>query len=119
MKIFDAFPGIVLQKPRRPWLAVLALLALVCCAAFAGLMAWQKAQYAEQVTKVSGDLAASREEIKRLKAEVADANEKVTAKQHSLETCSGNLVTETAKIGAFAKQAAACESIRNKLKLKG
>lgn len=119
MKIFDAFPGIVLQKPRRPWLAVLAVLALACCAVFAGLMAWQKGQYAAQVTQVSGDLAAAREEVRRLKTEVADANEKLTTKQHSLETCSGNLVTETAKIGAFAKQAAACESIRNKLKLKG
>jgi cell division protein FtsB len=119
MKIFDAFPGIVLQKPRRPWLAVLAVLALACCAALAGVIAWQKQHYVKQAEKMSGELAAARAEVNRLKAQVDNANATLTAKNDSLASCSGNLANETAKIGAFARQAAACESIRTKLHLKG
>lgn len=119
MKIFDAFPGIVLQQPRRPWLAVVAVLALAGCAALAGVIAWQKQQFAEQAGKMSGELAASRAEIGRLKAQVDNANATITAKNESLASCSGNLANETAKIGAFARQAAACETIRTKLHLKG
>jgi len=44
---------------------------------------------------------------------------KLDAAGSSINSCTGNLAAETSKVAAFAKQAAACEVIRQKLHLKG
>jgi septal ring factor EnvC (AmiA/AmiB activator) len=119
MKIFDSSPEIALQRPRR-WRTIVAFtLAAAICLALAVALFNQRTMYAAQLERAKLDLTAEQGNVKNLRKEVAEMKEKLDATEPKINSCASNLAIETSKVAAFAKQAAACEVIRTKLKLKG
>jgi septal ring factor EnvC (AmiA/AmiB activator) len=119
MKIFDSSPGITLERPsRRRRIAAIAA-AVTVCLALAGALVYQHKAHSSELAKVNGDLAASRAEVARLQGDLAATKGKLDAATLNIDSCASNLTAETSKVAAFAKQAAACEVIRNKLHVKG
>jgi hypothetical protein len=119
MKIFDSSPGITLERPSRRRRIVAIAAAVAVCLALAGALVYQHKVHSAELAKVNGDLAASRADVTKLQGDLAATKEKLDAATLSVNSCASNLSAETSKVAAFAKQAAACEVIRNKLHVKG
>lgn len=119
MKIFDSSPEIALQRPRR-WRTIAAFtLTAAICIALAVALFNQRTTYTADLARVKLDLTAEQGKVKGLRTELAEMKEKLDAAGPRINSCTSNLALETSKVAAFAKQAAACEVIRTKLKLKG
>jgi hypothetical protein len=119
MKIFDSSPAILLGRPghgRRVALGAAGGLLL----ALAGWAFWhQQATFTTQLAQAGQRLAAANGEAAKLRESLNKTQEKLDAATAGANTCSVTLAAESAKIGAFAKQAAACELIRKKRNHRG
>lgn len=119
MKIFDSSPGITLERPRRRRVVAAIVVGVMAVLALADALVYQQNAHADQLAKVNGELAASQAEVTRLQTNLTATREKLDAATLNVGSCASNLNAETSKVAAFAKQAAACEVIRNKLHVKG
>jgi hypothetical protein len=119
MKIFDSAPAIRLEQARPRWPIITAVAGITISLALAAMMAYQSNTHAIHVAKMNDDLAASKGEVTKLKAALAATKEKLDVTNSKINICTSNLTVELSKVSAFAKQAGACESLRNKLHLKG
>lgn len=119
MKIFDSSPGIHLERPRRRRTIAVVVAGALLYLVLGGALVYQHMHHADQLATASRELAATRSEATRLQARLTAAREELDATAANEKHCSGSLHAETAKIAAFAKQAAACEIIRTRLHLKG
>lgn len=119
MKVFDSSPGLTIEQPRRRWTAVALAIACVTCVALGGGLFYQHTSYQGQLEKANQDLATARANVAELQTKLTSMTGKLDAAGSSINSCTGNLAAETSKVAAFAKQAAACEVIRQKLHLKG
>jgi F0F1-type ATP synthase membrane subunit b/b' len=119
MKIFDSAPELKLARPRRRWViaAVVATGAVVL--ALGGALLYQHLHFTAQLEKAKRDLTTAQAEATQLRTELTGAKQKLDGTKAEANSCSSNLAAETSKVAAFAKQAAACEVIRNQLNLKG
>lgn len=119
MKIFDSAPGIALEQPSRRWTIASAVVGVATFSLLVGIVCYQNAMHTAQLKTVSTELAAAKDEVTRLNAALAEAKQNLDATQLKINTCASTLNAEASKVSAFAKQAAACEVIRNKIHLKG
>jgi type VI protein secretion system component VasK len=120
MKIFDSSPEIKLAQPRRRWALIAAAAATgAVVLALGGALVYQYQHFTAQLEKAKGELTTARAESAQLRTKLTDVKEKLDATTTESSSCSSNLAAETSKVAAFAKQAAACEVIRNQLNLKG
>jgi hypothetical protein len=118
MKIFDSAPSILLKKPRSWPLIIGSLVVLVACIALVAALLYQRNAHALEISKLNAELVASKNNADRMKSDLGLLQAKFDAAVDRASTCTSNLQAETAKVGAFAKQAAACEVIRKKLHFK-
>lgn len=119
MKIFGVSPDIALKRPHGMRTIVAAAVTTVVLIALAVALRHQRDALSLKLGAVNSELASSKREAAILQAELSGLKKKLdTATTHS-NTCTGNLGAETSKVAAFAKQAAACETIRTQLHLKG
>lgn len=119
MKIFDSSPDLTLQRPRRRRTILAVVAGAAICIALVIAIFHQRGTYSTQLEQMQSKLTAAQENVKALQGEVDGMKEKLDAAGTSINSCISNLASETSKVAAFAKQAAACEVIRTKLNLKG
>jgi hypothetical protein len=119
MKIFDAHPEIRIEKPRRLFMLLGLIATGLACAILAVLLVAANSGHATALNAVKVQQAELGRENARLKGELASAKIELKKQAAFASTCSSNLNDVTSKTTAFAKQAAACEVIRNSLPSKG
>jgi len=119
MKVFDSSPGLTIEQPRRRWIAVALAIASATCIALGGGLFYQHTSYQSQLQKANQDLATAQANAAELQTKLTSMTGKLDAAGSTVNSCTSNLAAETSKVAAFAKQAAACEVIRQKLHLKG
>jgi septal ring factor EnvC (AmiA/AmiB activator) len=117
MKIFDSSPGIILRHPSRRRTIVAGATAAAACLALGAALFYQHTTYSAQLAKANHDLVVSQAEVRQLRANLASTSLKLGAAAANVRSCANSLDVETSKVAAFARQAGACEVIRQKLHL--
>jgi hypothetical protein len=119
MKIFDSSPGILLKRP-MPWRKIaVAILSAVLFVSLGAYTWYQQRSAEERYKAVTQELAAVKAEAKDLKEKLAVSSAKIGDLSSTSNVCTQSLQAEINKTGAFAKQAAVCETLRLKLNRKG
>ena len=119
MKIFGTAQNIALKRPHRTRAIAAAALATIVLIALAVMLRHQRDALTIQLGAVKNELASSKGEVRTLQAELSRLKIKLDTAATRTSICTSNLGTEQSKVAAFAKQAAACETIRTQLHLKG
>jgi hypothetical protein len=119
MKILNASPGSALERSRCPGTRIAIITSAVAGLALAGALLYQHNTHAAQLARVHTELAMARAEARQLRTDLTAEKTKLDAAIARTNTCTGNLSVETSRVGAFAKQAAACEAIRARLQPAG
>jgi len=119
MKIFDPSPAITLERPRRLRAIIAGATGVALCLALGAALFEQHETLSTRLAKVSRDLASSQARASQLQADLVSTQAKLDAATVTINRCATRANADTSKLAAFAKQAAACELIREKLHLKG
>lgn len=119
MKIFGTSADIALKRPRRTRAVIAVTISTIVLIALAVMLRHQRDSLSIQLGMVKNELASSKGEVRTLQAELSRLKIKLDSAATHTSTCTGNLEAEQSKVAAFAKQAAACETIRTQLHLKG
>lgn len=118
MKIFDPSSGITLERPRRRRTVIASATGMAICLALGAALFEQHEILSARLEKASRVLASSQAKASQLQAALVSTQAKLDAATVTINRCASRASAETSKLAAFAKQAAACELIREKLHLK-